>query len=320
MAKVSVVVATYARPDYLRRCLTSLLSQLEKPDEIVVVTTSGDLSCKALVEFFQSECEIHGIAFKEMTVMLPGIVSAENAGLRSISGDIVCFIDDDAIADSNWINLLKRHYHDSDVGAVGGPVVPCVDGKPILRTQRYVGKIAFFGFVIDDHNRLTQGMSYVDHLAGSNMSFRRELFNQFDERLIGRHFRFEMDCCLSIKKSGCKIVYDPEIRVYHYSARAVKRGYQNYSKKSYTTVYSATEIFSINCNNTYVLLKHLSFPSKLLFLLFTFIVGDASSYGFLVTFIRLAKYKNIKVLCELLTALRGKLKGISLYVEREVKG
>ena len=86
---VSVVVVSRDRPDALLRCLTGL-SQLQYPNfEIVVV---ADAKGQQAVVASQFSSQIKCIGFD-----LPNISEARNLGISHAAGDIVAFIDDDAV-------------------------------------------------------------------------------------------------------------------------------------------------------------------------------------------------------------------------------
>lgn len=307
--KISVIVPTYRRPRYLERCLRALATQVRAPDEIIVVTRKEDDAAHKVVRRFIEECKKHSILVKNVNVHRPGVVPAVNQGLQYVFEGVVCIIDDDSTAAEDWLQQIEGYYRKSTVGGVGGPIIPCVDNKPTIKKRRIIGRVSWFGFVFNGLTEITETPRYVDHLAGSNISFRRDLLNKFDESLLGYYFRFEMDACLHIvKKKRCKIIYDPNIRIYHHSKR---------SKIKPTNCQRYDEIYSINSNNTYVLLKYFSFLQKIIFLLFTFIIGDAPSNGFFTLMIRVIKYKEPKILKEILPAFRGKFNGILSYMSRK---
>lgn len=310
--KISIVVPTYKRSQLLKRCLDSLVLQSRPPDEVIVVTQDDDSASLGVVTHFEEKCGRRNTRLKNVKASRLGLVHSYNEGLQRVSGDVVGFIDDDSIAPGDWIKRLEKHYKDPMVGGVGGPTIPYFFGEPLIEKSKFVGKVPWFGCVVDNLNKLSEKPIWVDHLCGTNMSFRRELMKEFDENLIGRQFRFEMDLCLSIKKRGYKIIFDPNARVYHCLVRLESKLMKRTSK-SFIEHWSHAEIYEICCNNTYVLLKHFSPPQKIVFLLFTFLIGDAASFGLVTTSIRVLKYKNPRILKELIPAFRGKLKGILLH-------
>ncbi len=138
------------------------------------------------------------------------------------------------------------------------------------------------------------------------MSFRKELLIQdlFDETLKGSGFRFEMDACLNIRNKKIKILYSPNIIVYHFvaSMRIHDRRRNPYKR-----------IHDSNYNNTYVLMKHLSLPYKFIFMIYTIFLGDSVSPGVLKIVIYSLKNRKLRSIFGILPALHGKIEGIFSY-------
>ncbi len=164
--KITVLVATYKRPRFLEKCLAALDAQTRKPDEIVVVVRPEDTETLAVL----SEREEAGIQLA--LVKEPGIVAAENRGLRQATSDVVCLIDDDAEALPGWLERIEAHYENERVGAVGGPSVPFVDGKPVhLLTSGKCLVKTWYGRHIGNSDRIPGEIRNVHVLRGCNMSF-----------------------------------------------------------------------------------------------------------------------------------------------------
>ena len=99
---LTVLVSSYRRPESLTRCLDSLLAQTRSPDELVVVVRDTDEATHETVKSFIRQ---NGEAMPTVlaSVAKPGVVPATNAGLSHSTGDVVCFIDDDAVASRDWL-------------------------------------------------------------------------------------------------------------------------------------------------------------------------------------------------------------------------
>ncbi len=303
---ISVVISTYERPAFITKCLNSLCLQTRSPDEIIVVTKSFDLASRKTIQTYISKYS-NGITIKNVSVDELSVLYAENAGIESAKGNILCFIDDDAVAHPDWLARIIDYYQDPSIGGVGGQDIIYEDGSIVNERAKVVGKITWYGAVIGNHHKFVEGVREVDVLKGCNMSFRRELLGRIDERLRGEiTYRFEEDICFGIKRQGYGLIYDPAIQVDHYVVRNTgTRRKQNWLPHTLVS----------NHNYVYLSLKYFSLPRKLIFLLYTFLVGDGGATGLFHTFVTglregdwLEKWRTYVV------GQRGKLEGIATFL------
>ena len=232
------------------------------------------------------------------------IVYAENQGLKAASGDIVCFLDDDAVAPENWVADIMRHYErDYSIGGVGGPVIKVINNNQVISAAS--SKMTWFGKRITNTTKLPAGVHEVDLLQGSNMSFRRDLLTGFDEHLLPYWRRFEDDVCLSVKERGYKIIYDSALMVHHFEA-AIQEG-ARIDKTPET-------IIGFHHNSIYVKLKHLRGFSKIIAVLYEFVWGDITTPGFFQILGYGIKHRAWHSFSELAYAMIGKARGIITYL------
>ncbi len=111
---VSVVIVSRGRPDALARCLVGV-SQLQYPqfEVVVVADTSGIRAAEALP--FAGDLKL--VPFDEANIS-----AARNLGVVSAAGDVIAFIDDDAVPEPQWLRYLVAPATQSDVAAMGGYV------------------------------------------------------------------------------------------------------------------------------------------------------------------------------------------------------
>jgi colanic acid/amylovoran biosynthesis protein len=121
---VSVVTAAFAmdRWDELREAVASIRAQTVQVLETIVVIDHN----RALLD--QAQRELEGV------VVVPnrrkrGASGARNSGVAASRGQVVAFLDDDAIASSTWLEALLVHFADPHVVGVGGRVVPLWEGS-----------------------------------------------------------------------------------------------------------------------------------------------------------------------------------------------
>jgi cellulose synthase/poly-beta-1,6-N-acetylglucosamine synthase-like glycosyltransferase len=222
--KVSVIIATYAteRLKDVQEAVHSVLFQTLKPHEVIVAVDN------------------HEELFHKLRAELPDQVSVvQNNGLRGCSqtrntailcstGEIIASIDDDAVAEQSWLENLVQPFEDPGVMAVGGKAVPIwPKGRPPFWFPEE------FDFVIGctGHKKLiTQSDGQIRNVTGSNMAFRREVFERAGllDAGFGRTGELgvsrlaavggeEAELCMRIrgKIPGAKIMFKPEAVVHH---------------------------------------------------------------------------------------------------------
>ena len=112
--KISVVIITCERPDYLRSSLQSVFEQSQKPYEVIVVNDCSEADYSDVLAMYSE----HDINY----VLLPlrsGANVARNTGVELASGDVIAFLDDDDIWLSDFLASHQQQYLSSEsIGAV----------------------------------------------------------------------------------------------------------------------------------------------------------------------------------------------------------
>ncbi|MFL5814754.1 MAG: glycosyltransferase family 2 protein [Bdellovibrionia bacterium] len=121
--RVSVVLATYRRPDLLERCLRALDRQTLDPSqyEICVADDAGLASTREQIEGLAREFRA---TLKYISVTgSHGPAAARNRGWQASRGPLIAFTDDDTIPDPSWLENGLRAVERPDVVAASGCVV-----------------------------------------------------------------------------------------------------------------------------------------------------------------------------------------------------
>ncbi|MDZ7961404.1 MAG: glycosyltransferase [Aulosira sp. DedQUE10] len=299
--KNTVLIPTYRRPLDLSRCLLALQAQTKLVDQVIVVVRDTDTeTSQFLAQFPAQKLPLHTV-----TVTIPGVVAALNAGLAAVEGDIVSITDDDAAPHSDWLEKINAHFlSDSSIAGVGGRDWIYQRKKLEDESRQIVGKLQWFGRVIGNHHLGVGEPREVDVLKGVNMSFRQEAIARslFDERMrgTGAQVHFEMAFTLALKRAGWKLIYDPQVAVDHYPAQRFDEDQRH----------NFNEVAFINLvhNETLVLLEHLPPLHRAVFLLWAILVGTRDSLG-LVQWLRLLPSQGLLAGKKLLASWRGRWLG-----------
>lgn len=175
---VSVVIATYRRPDLLERCLAALCAQRIDASayEIVVADDGCERRIADLVAALAARhCHV---ALRYTAVpRTQGPAGARNAGARMARGEILAFTDDDTIPAPDWVRngYLALAAMPAWCAAAGRVVVP-TPSRPT------------------DHERDTAGLACAEFVT-ANCFVRRSAFERvggFDERFT-RAWREDSD-------------------------------------------------------------------------------------------------------------------------------
>lgn len=120
----SVCIASYKRPELLRKLIQSLFVQqgLENFNlEIIIVDNDVDKTAKPIVDEFAPKKDITVSYFNQP---IKNISLTRNMGLENSNGDYIAIIDDDETADEFWIYNLIKSLNDYSAGVVFGYVIP----------------------------------------------------------------------------------------------------------------------------------------------------------------------------------------------------
>lgn len=175
---VTVVICTRNRAADLAQALESLVVQSYRNFDVFVVDNApSDTSTREVADRFAGSFS----HLEYLVEPVPGLSNARNCALRHVESDIVAWLDDDEVADSNWLTELVREFdRDDSVAAVSGSVVPAeLETWPQLWFEQYGGhtKGRSFETVTFAHGD-TGAQSPLYPLppfgVGANMAFRTE--------------------------------------------------------------------------------------------------------------------------------------------------
>lgn len=216
---VSVIVVSRTRPDMLVRCLTGLGQLFYENFEIIVVTDPVGMQA---VENMGWRARLKLVAFDEANIS-----AARNAGIAVAAGEIIAFIDDDAVAEPSWLDHLSAAFGDPHIIAAGG----YVRGRNGISYQYRGAFVAPTGedmaLDIADEAPFSPDppVGHAVKTMGTNCAFRRHhvaLIGGLDPAF--RFFHDETDLNMRLRASGARTAIVPLAQVHHGSAPSSLRG------------------------------------------------------------------------------------------------
>jgi len=210
--RLSVVVVSAGRPRALARCLTALAQMRSTRFEVIVVADADGLAVART------------LPFADRLFLLPqdvaNISAARNAGVAAAAGEVIGFIDDDAVPEPEWAEAVLTAFATPDVAAVTGPVLGR-NGISLQWGLMAVDRLGRDRWLPDGE---APGDGEALKLHGTNMAVRRDaltLTGGFDTGF--RFYLDETDLTLRLKAAGARLVYLPGAVVHHGFAASARR-------------------------------------------------------------------------------------------------
>lgn len=246
---VSVVVVTFDDADLTLRCVQSLRAQSWEPLEIVVVDNGSRPEVAAQLEEGVSGCTLVRNATNR------GFAGGYDRGLELARGEYVAVLNNDAVADSRWIEeLVQTAARHPRAGAVASVIV---DGHHPASLDSWGLGIALDGMSrqVGTGRPADEPLAEMEVFAASGCAclFRREALERaglFDESFFA--YCEDADLGLRLRWAGYRTVLAPDARVWHHQSATAGR-------------FSARKVFWVERNHFWVAVKN--YPAPLLLLL-----------------------------------------------------
>lgn len=212
---VSVVICAYTEQRWsdLVAALASVAGQSRPAAEVILVIDHND----TLLARAASEFPTVDVVANDGT---RGLSGGRNTAIERATGDLVAFLDDDAVADPDWLEILVDAFGEPGVVGAGGTAVPRWDeGRPTWFPEE-------FDWVVGcTHRGTPTSRADVRNVIGCNMAFRRSAL----ESTAGFHAGLgrvgtvplgceETELCIRLRAldPSARVVFEPAAVVHHH--------------------------------------------------------------------------------------------------------
>jgi glycosyltransferase involved in cell wall biosynthesis len=197
-----VVIASYNSKPLVFETLESLRHQnrIEPGDyEVILADSSDDGTHEAVMERFPDVRVVHSDERK-----FPG--AARNMGIAESRGEIVAFIDADAIASPNWLERIRIHHKEPGTAAVGGPIL---NGNP----EQFLGWVPYWCEFTGYTAQSPETRRRV--IPTCNLSIKRKAFDEYGPFLEDQFGNEDVLLTENLRKAGLGPVFRQDMPVYH---------------------------------------------------------------------------------------------------------
>jgi glucosyl-dolichyl phosphate glucuronosyltransferase len=214
VTSVSVVICAYTEERWgsLVSGIAATLAQSIPPREVIVVCDHNDVLRARL------ERELAGVRVIEND-LAQGLSGARNSGVAAATGEIVAFLDDDAVPEHDWLEQLTVPFSDARIIGTGG------QARPRWTTSRPGWFPDEFLWIVGcSYRGLPESVAPIRNPIGATMAFRRQAIADVGGFAVylGRIGKTPLGCEeteLSIRvlraNPGSRIVLVPTARVDH---------------------------------------------------------------------------------------------------------
>lgn len=225
---ISVIIPSHNRKEQLKECLYSIFNQnYSRPQdiEVIVINDGSNDGTELLLDKISGESPF---IFKFFNQMKSGSYSARNFGIKNSKGNVICFTDDDCIANEDWLKELIKGFENQDVGCVCGEILGR-GGTSLV--DRFSSRFNILS------QKRTLSHEFLPFSQTANTAYRREVFDAigyFDENLVSggdADFGWRMQIYTNFK-----LVFNEDAVVYHKHRTTLKGLFRQYFRYGYGSV------------------------------------------------------------------------------------
>jgi GT2 family glycosyltransferase/predicted O-methyltransferase YrrM len=207
---ISVVISTLNRPASLADTIEGLLRQSYSPFEVIVVNGPSDDRTDLVLARYRDRIRVASCTVRNLS-------ASRNIGIAAAQGDLIAFIDDDAVAYVHWLRDLAAGFDEAEVAAVGGFVFDHT-GYDYQYRYSFCNRLARTRYAVDpprtDH--CFPNAFEFPYLQGTNIAIRSDLLEAiggFDEEFA--YSLDETDVCMRLIDAGYVVKQIETAFVYH---------------------------------------------------------------------------------------------------------
>ncbi len=199
--KISLICATYNRSNELEQLLKSLVAQIYKNFEIIIVDQNKNGLIDEICENYKQQLNLIHIKSEQL-----GLSFNRNIGIKAATGEILAFPDDDCTYYPDTLEKVSQLFNQNGVDLILGQIRNRVNNKLIIRNWPI------------SITKITNIRKILTLATSITIFCRKDPEILFDD-LFGVGSKFgayeDSDLCTQYLKLNKKLLYSPSIEVLH---------------------------------------------------------------------------------------------------------
>jgi GT2 family glycosyltransferase len=218
---VSIVIVNWNGLEDTKLCLKHTRQQTYKNTEIIIVDNGSEDNS---VNYLKRQNDITLVQNPKNL----GFTGGHIAGYQASQGDFVLLLNNDAIMDRSYIeNALKSMQDDKEIAAIGGRAYMWDENNDLFDhtndfyAYQNINPITAEGIFTKHDNDVRQKVNVV---SGSCVLIRKSITEELGylHKPFFAYFE-ESDLFARMKRAGYKIIYDPELAIWHANAKSTNK-------------------------------------------------------------------------------------------------
>ena len=217
---LSAVICTYNREKYIYNVLRSIAENDFSKDGYEIVLVNNNCTDNTEAECLRFKNDFPDVAFHCFHEPNQGLSYARNCGVRESKGDIIIYVDDDAVVNKEYLRTYAEFFSRChEAAAAGGPITPQYETEEPEWMSHYTRMLLTGALDLGSKEREFPKGAFP---GGGNVAYRRSVFDQIGlfnvelgrkgNSLIGAE---EKDLFDRMGSQGMKFYYLPNAILYH---------------------------------------------------------------------------------------------------------
>jgi glycosyltransferase involved in cell wall biosynthesis len=226
VSDISIIVPTFNRSALLIRSLEAIAAVIGPKDAVEILLVDNGSTDQSAKVFRALKDKFPAVEWRYFYEAMPGLLSGRHRGAKEAQGEILSYLDDDALLAPTWLEALNDAFRDPRVGLVGGPSLPLYEVDP----PHWVNAL----WREADGGRMCGSLSLIEfgsvskpmdpcYVWGLNFSIRKKVFHEcggFHPDCVPKALqRYQGDgetgLTLKAKEKGLAALYHPGVTVTH---------------------------------------------------------------------------------------------------------